>query len=183
MRWRARFPRGQVLVFLLPLLAVLGAAAWWAFEAGQAVTEKQRLRDAAEAAALSGAVWQARSLNFAAAMNRAVIANEAVIAQSVSLRSWSDYMNRLLPTASALTAYVPYLNAATATLQAESSGASLATVLRAQADQRLHERFARAEKLALEAPVKMLGPLVLCIFPCTFLVLAFPLVMRFLGEG
>ena len=116
-------------------------------------------------------------------MNRAVIANEAVIAQSVSLRSWSDYMNRLLPTASALTAYVPYLNAATATLQAESSGASLATVLRAQADQRLHERFARAEKLALEAPVKMLGPLVLCIFPCTFLVLAFPLVMRFLGEG
>jgi tight adherence protein C len=70
-----------------------------------------------------------------------------------------------------------------ALVQAESSGASLATVLRAQADQRLHERFARAEKLALEAPVKMLGPLVLCIFPCTFLVLAFPLVMRFLGEG
>ena len=122
MKRRARFPRGQVLVFLLPLLAVLGAAAWWAFEAGQAVTEKQRLRDAAEAAALSGAVWQARSLNFAAAMNRAVIANEAVIAQSVSLRSWSDYMNRLLPTASALTAYVPYLNAATATLQRWWSG-------------------------------------------------------------
>lgn len=70
-----------------------------------------------------------------------------------------------------------------ALVQAESSGASLATVLRAQADQRLHERFARAEKLALEAPVKMLGPLVLCIFPCTFLVLAFPLAMRFLGEG
>ena len=70
-----------------------------------------------------------------------------------------------------------------ALVQAESSGASLATVLRAQADQRLHERFARAEKLALEAPVKMLGPLVLCIFPCTFLVLAFPLVMRFVGEG
>ena len=115
MRRRARFPRGQVLVFLLPLLAVLGAAAWWAFEAGQAVTEKQRLRDVAEAAALSGAVWQARSLNFAAAMNRAVIANEAVIAQSVSLRSWSDYMSRLLPTAAALTTYVPYLNAAAAT--------------------------------------------------------------------
>jgi tight adherence protein C len=69
-----------------------------------------------------------------------------------------------------------------ALVQAESSGASLASMLRAQADQRLHERFARAEKLALEAPVKMLGPLVLCIFPCTFLVLAFPLVMRVL-EG
>ena len=69
-----------------------------------------------------------------------------------------------------------------ALVQAESSGASLATVLRAQADQRIEERFARAEKLALEAPVKMLAPLVLCIFPCTFLVIAFPLAMRFMGS-
>lgn len=67
-----------------------------------------------------------------------------------------------------------------ALVQADGSGASLAAVLRAQADQRLAERFTRAEKLALEAPVKMLGPLVLCIFPCTFLVLGFPVVVRFL---
>lgn len=70
-----------------------------------------------------------------------------------------------------------------ALVQAEASGGSLATVLRAQADQRIEERFARAEKLALEAPVKMLAPLVLCIFPCTFAILAFPLLMRFLGGG
>lgn len=70
-----------------------------------------------------------------------------------------------------------------ALVQAESSGASLSAVLRAQADQRMEERFSRAEKLALEAPVKMLAPLVLCIFPCTFLILAFPLLMRFLGDG
>lgn len=70
-----------------------------------------------------------------------------------------------------------------ALVQAGSSGGSLATVLRAQADQRIEERFARAEKLALEAPVKMLAPLVLCIFPCTFAILAFPLLMRFLGGG
>lgn len=68
-----------------------------------------------------------------------------------------------------------------ALVQAESSGASLATVLRAQAAQRMDERFARSERLALEAPVKMLAPLVLCIFPCTFLILAFPLLMRFLS--
>ena len=70
-----------------------------------------------------------------------------------------------------------------ALVQAESTGGSLATVLRAQADQRIEERFARAEKLALEAPVKMLAPLVLCIFPCTFAILAFPLLMRFLAGG
>lgn len=69
-----------------------------------------------------------------------------------------------------------------ALIQADGSGSSLAGVLRAQADQRLAERFNAAERRALEAPVKMLGPLVLCIFPCTFLVLAFPLAMRFIGE-
>ena len=112
-----RHVRGQALVFLLPLLAVLAAAAWWTFEAGQTVTEKQRLRDAADAAALSAAVWQARTLNFVSTTNRAIIANEAVIAQSVSLRSWSAYMERMLPGAAAITAYVPYLNAATSALQ------------------------------------------------------------------
>lgn len=65
-------------------------------------------------------------------------------------------------------------------IQAETSGGSLASVLRAQGEQRLNERFNRAEKMAMEAPVKMLGPLVLCIFPCTFLILAFPVVIRFL---
>ncbi len=67
-----------------------------------------------------------------------------------------------------------------ALIQADSSGGSLADVLRAQSEQRLDERFARAEKAAMEAPVKMLGPLVLCIFPCTFIVLGAPIVLRFI---
>jgi tight adherence protein C len=67
---------------------------------------------------------------------------------------------------------------ATALAHAERTGASVGQVLRVQADQRSAERFARAEKLAMEAPVKMLGPLILCIFPCTFLVLGFPIVMQ-----
>jgi tight adherence protein C len=70
-----------------------------------------------------------------------------------------------------------------AMIQAETRGGSLSAALRAQSEQRLDERFARAEKLAMEAPVKMLGPLILCIFPCTFIVLAFPIVSRFLGGG
>ncbi len=70
-----------------------------------------------------------------------------------------------------------------ALVQAEASGASLAGVLRAQSDQRLDERFARAEKLALEAPVKMLAPLILCIFPCTFIMLAFPVAMSLMDHS
>jgi hypothetical protein len=109
--------RGQALVLLLPLLAALVAALLFVFDAGQAVSEKRRLVDAADAAALSAATWQARALNFEAYMNRAVIANEAAIAQSVSLRSWSAYMNRLLPGAALLTRWVPLLNGATLVLQ------------------------------------------------------------------
>jgi tight adherence protein C len=61
---------------------------------------------------------------------------------------------------------------------AESSGMSVGEVLRAQAAQRTAERFARAEKLAMQAPVKMLGPLILCIFPCTFIVIGVPIAVR-----
>jgi len=66
-------------------------------------------------------------------------------------------------------------------VQAEKTGASLGAVLRAQSTQRTNERFARAEKLAMEAPVKMLGPLILCIFPCTFVVLGFPIGIKMMS--
>ena len=68
-------------------------------------------------------------------------------------------------------------------IQAEKMGASLAAVLRVQAEQRRNERFQRAEKLAMEAPIKLVGPLIMFIFPVTFIVLGFPIVMKFLGQG
>lgn len=68
-----------------------------------------------------------------------------------------------------------------ALIQAESAGMSLGSILRAQAEQRLNERFAAAERLAMQAPVKMLGPLILCIFPCTFIVIGFPIAIRLMG--
>ena len=70
-----------------------------------------------------------------------------------------------------------------ALITAERQGASLGAILRAQAEQRRNERFHRAEKLAMEAPVKMLLPLLLFVFPCTFLILFFPVVSRVLAEG
>lgn len=68
-------------------------------------------------------------------------------------------------------------------IQAEKMGASLATVLRLQSEQRRSERFLRAEKMAMEAPVKLVGPLIIFIFPVTFIVLGFPIVMKFMAEG
>lgn len=74
-------------------------------------------------------------------------------------------------------------NLVAALATAQKQGASLGPILRAQAEQRRVERFMRAEKLAMEAPVKMLVPLVLFIFPGTFAVLLFPVVSRLIAEG
>jgi len=70
-----------------------------------------------------------------------------------------------------------------AVIQAEKMGSNLASVLKIQAEQRRNERFQRAEKKAMEAPVKLIGPLILFIFPTTFIVLAFPIVVKLMQEG
>lgn len=70
-----------------------------------------------------------------------------------------------------------------AVLAAERQGSSLGPVLRAQAEQRRMERFLRAEAMALKAPVKMLFPLMTCIFPCTFVIVFFPVVVQLVHEG
>ena len=70
-----------------------------------------------------------------------------------------------------------------AVIQAEKLGSSMSKVLKVQSDQRRNERFQRAEKLAMEAPVKLIFPLMAFIFPVTFMILAFPIVMKFMHQG
>jgi tight adherence protein C len=59
--------------------------------------------------------------------------------------------------------------------QAEQLGMAIGPLLRAQAEQQRAERFLKAETLAMQAPVKILFPLVTCIFPCTFLIISVPI--------
>ena len=65
-----------------------------------------------------------------------------------------------------------------ALVQADELGVPIGSILRIQSDQLRGRRFDRAEKLAHEAPVKMLGPLMLCIFPAVFVILLAPLLMQ-----
>jgi len=67
--------------------------------------------------------------------------------------------------------------------QADESGGSLTRVLYEQARQRRRERFQRAEKLANQAPVKLLFPLVAFLFPVTFIIIGFPLYEQLAGSG
>jgi tight adherence protein C len=67
--------------------------------------------------------------------------------------------------------------------QAEETGGSLGEVLADQARMRRQERFLRAEKLANQAPVKMLFPLIALLFPITFIIIGFPIVMQLIDSG
>lgn len=67
---------------------------------------------------------------------------------------------------------------ANALIQADELGVSIGSILRIQSEQLRARRFDRAEKLAHEAPTKMLGPLMLCIFPAVFIILLGPVLSQ-----
>lgn len=65
-----------------------------------------------------------------------------------------------------------------ALIQADELGVSIGSILRIQSEQMRSRRFDRAEKAAAEAPVKMMGPLLICIFPAVFIILLAPILSQ-----
>ena len=65
-----------------------------------------------------------------------------------------------------------------AIIQAEELGVSIGELLTIQGDMLRNKRFSRAEKLAGEAPVKIVLPLALFIFPAVVIILVVPIVMQ-----
>ncbi|HLO13001.1 MAG TPA: type II secretion system F family protein [Pseudoneobacillus sp.] len=65
-------------------------------------------------------------------------------------------------------------------LQAEKLGVSMVQVLRVQSEEVRDQRKQRAEEQAMKAPIKMLFPLVIFIFPSLFIVLLGPAVIQFI---
>ncbi len=69
-------------------------------------------------------------------------------------------------------------------IQADELGASLGPILRIQSQQVGERRSQRAEKLAMEAPVKIIFPLVFFIFPNTLLIIFGAMFLRlYYGTG
>jgi tight adherence protein C len=89
------------------------------------------------------------------------------IARRMALRNMADRVRQ------------PDLKAvAFALIQADELGVPIGPILRIQSEQLRARRFDRAERLANEAPVKMLGPLLLCIFPAVMIVLLAPILLE-----
>lgn len=89
-RPRCAHQRGQALVFTLAFAVVLCLVVLLLFNNSKLANAKTSLQNAADAAAYSAAVLQARDHNFSAYTNRAMIANQVAVAQFVSLKSYLD---------------------------------------------------------------------------------------------
>lgn len=70
-----------------------------------------------------------------------------------------------------------------AIIQSEQLGVSMAKVLRIQADQMRLKRRQRAEEEAHKAPIKMIIPMALLIFPSILIIILTPAVLQIMGSG
>jgi len=78
---------------------------------------------------------------------------------------------------------LPELNSlVSALIQADQLGSSLGPILRVQSEQLRAKRSQQAEKRAMEAPVKILLPLILFIFPTIFIMIFGPIALKLLAS-
>lgn len=79
---------------------------------------------------------------------------------------------------------IPEVNSFVQTLkQAENLGTPVAEALSNLAEDTRHQRFLRGERIAMQAPVKMLVPLIFCILPVIVIVVAAPVLIQFTKGG
>jgi hypothetical protein len=83
--------RGQALPLALGLAGLGALSLVLLYNLGQTIAARARLTHAADAAAYSGALVQARALNLIAYMNRAQIAHQVAMAHLVTLATWTQF--------------------------------------------------------------------------------------------
>tara|TARA_B110000211_G_scaffold117167_1_gene135680 strand:+ start:19 stop:2115 length:2097 start_codon:yes stop_codon:yes gene_type:complete len=87
--------QGQAMIFGLLFLAAVLMVLLSLFNKGQLIKNRVQLENAADATAYSQAKLSARSQNFTAYTNRAMIANEVSIGQMVALLSWANHYKNI----------------------------------------------------------------------------------------
>jgi tight adherence protein C len=117
--------------------------------------------------AAMGKVYEKWDNELALAFGRVLREIQLGKARRDALKSMADRMD--VPDVSAFIAAI---------IQAEQLGVSMAKILRVQADQMRVKRRQRAQEKAQQAPVKMMIPMVLLIFPSLWIVLMGPAIIQ-----
>jgi len=114
--------KGQAAVFVLALLGVVLLCAVFLYQSGRITSEKMQLQNAADSAAFGAMVLEARSLNFTAYTNRAMVANEVAVGQLIGLLSWADGLTQTEEYADVYTTAVEIAGQALAAILIETVG-------------------------------------------------------------
>lgn len=127
--------------------------------------DKTRAIGLADAAAKSVATWYAQILNYDAYSNRAIAANEIMIAQAVTMAAWTHYAQTLAQNMGALAAVIPATQSIAAWIQESAqisqqmakAGAAIEVPLRSSYSKMLqtsqHMMHAAATPFAAQAMV------------------------------
>jgi tight adherence protein C len=121
--------------------------------------------------AAMGKVYEKWDNDLAIAFGRVLKEIQLGKARRESLKDMSDRME--VPDVTSFTAAI---------IQADQLGVSMATILRVQSDQMRVKRRQRAQEKAHQAPVKMMIPMVLLIFPSIWIVLLGPAAIILMGS-
>lgn len=154
-----RRQRGQAAVYGLFVIVGSVVALFFLFNTGQLSGEKTKLVNTSDALAYSAGVMNARTLNYEAYANRAMLANTVAIAQLVSISSWVAYVETMATNGSGVSwtkyiAYYPsYLVAETAGsylgyLNDESGEYSILEGLAVASDEIIRRRLMTAQQVA-----------------------------------
>lgn len=100
---------GQALIWMMGTLATAVAVLYGVYNVAQVTNGKEKAVNAADAAALAGSTVEARMLNLIAYNNRAMMANEAFLAQLSALESWLGYVYETGENVGTILDLIPYL--------------------------------------------------------------------------
>lgn len=126
-------------------------------------------------------------LDFNNALNKVIESEEGTLTKELYLsqqevnlgKSRADALNDMAERLK----YLPLNTVVNSLTLSFKTGGSLAPALKALSEQFRVERSQAAEKMAAEAPLKLMLPLVLLIFPTIFIILFGPILLTFMGGG
>ena len=130
----------------LGILSLIAVLVFFVARSAVISNEKAKAMGLADAAAKSVATWYAQILNYDAYSNRAIAANEIMIAQAATLASWTQYAQTLAQNIGTVAAVIPAAQAfaswinesVTVSHQMAKAGASIETPMRSGYTQMLH---------------------------------------------